>query len=410
MPAGIEHVRLHVREHSGWVRYGVAVAAVAAGCLLRGVLTALVGEGLPTYITFYPSVITAALLAGLGPGLLATAATLAVVDYWLVSPRIFFWHASPVEVTAMALFLAMGMFISMLTEFHRGLERRLGEEAAKRSLALRTQHTLELLAHRDRSEAEQRYRTVADFTYDWELWKAPDGALLYCSPSCERITGHTAAALVGDPGLLTRMVHPEDRAIWQRHDCSAVAAAERRTTAFRIARADGGIRWIEHICQPVIGTQGEALGVRASNRDITDRKESEIEMQHLRDDLARVSRITAAGQLAAALAHELSQPLGAIVCNAQAAEQYLGQVPPALSEVLEILTDIGADGQRAGNVIQRLRALYQKTAHERTAVQLNTVIHETVELMHSELVIKGTSISSRDCPRSRATTFSYSRW
>jgi hypothetical protein len=71
------------------------------------------------------------------------------------------------------------------------------------------------------------------------------------------------------------------------------------------------------------------------------------------------------------------------VCNAQAAEQYLSQAPPALSELREILSDIQADGQRAGDVIHRLRALYQKTGQERAALQINQVIQETIELMQS---------------------------
>ncbi len=83
-----------------WVRYGFAVVAVAAAFLLRRALSAQVGEGLPLYVTFYPAVIVAALLAGLGPGLLATAVTLVVVDYWIVSPKIFFWHGEVAEVSA----------------------------------------------------------------------------------------------------------------------------------------------------------------------------------------------------------------------------------------------------------------------------------------------------------------------
>lgn len=290
-------------------------------------------------------------------------------------------------------------------------ERKRTEEALSRARAdlERTveQRTMELRAtnaqlrmeieagqrkERDLSEAELRYRTVADFTYDWEYWKTPDGVLLYCSPSCERITGHTAAELVGDPGLLARIVHPEDRDHWQRHDREALAAPEGATIVFRIQRKDGGIRWIDHNCRPVLGNRGEPLGVRASNRDITARKQVEMEMQHLRQELARTSRITAATQLTAALAHELSQPLGAILCNAQAAEQYLSQAPPPLSEVREILSDIEADGQRARSVIQRLRALFQKSSPEPTAVQLNHVVQETIGLLHSELAIKGVSV------------------
>ena len=287
--------------------------------------------------------------------------------------------------------LAEEALIQARAELERTVEKRTAELRATNA-RLREEIEAGQRKQKDLTEAELRYSTVADFTYDWEYWKKPDGVLVYCSPSCERITGYTAGELVDDPKLLAGMVHPEDRDNWQQHDCDALAEPGAGTVALRIQRKDGRIRWIEHTCHAVIGSGGEPLGVRASNRDITDRKIAEIETQHLRQELARASRITTAGQLAAALAHELNQPLGAIVCNAQAAEEYLGQAPPALSELREIVRDIEADGQRAGNVIHRLRALYQKTGQERAVLQLNKVIENTIELLRSEFVLKGVSL------------------
>ena len=239
------------------------------------------------------------------------------------------------------------------------------------------------------TEAELRYRTVADFTYDWEYWKTPEGLLLYCSPSCERITGYTTAELVVSPELLVQMIHPQDRDNWQQHDCEAMAEPRRRSITFQIHRKDGGMRWIEHFCQPITGSQGQFLGVRASNRDITDRKEEELQSQQLRDELAHVTRVITAGQLAASLAHELNQPLTAILCNAQTAGQLLASDPPNVPEVREVLDDIAHDSERAGGVIHRLRALFNKTGQDRSVLQLNDIIQETLDLLRSEFVLKG---------------------
>jgi PAS domain S-box-containing protein len=368
-----------------WVGYVLAIAAVAVGLLLRSALSAQLGEELPAYIAFYPAVIVAALLAGLGPGLLATAVTLVVVDYWIVSPKVFFWRGEVAEITAMVVFAAMGVLVSVLVEQRAGETRRTNEQLRQEIRARRQKE-------KDLAEAELRYRTVADFTYNWEYWRTSDGALLYCSPSCERVTGYSAPELVGDPALITQMVHPEDQGVWEQHLCDVADKPGPQTVLFRIQRKDGGVRWIEHSCQPVTGKEGKLLGARASNRDVTERKQAEIEAQHLRQELARISQLTTAGQLAAALAHELNQPLGAIVCNAQAAEQYLSQASPALAEIREILSDIEADGQRAGDVIHRLRALYQKRGQERTALQINKVIQETLALMQSEFLLKGVSV------------------
>jgi len=124
-------------------------------------------------------------------------------------------------------------------------------------------------------QAKSRYRTVADFTYDWEYWEKPDGTLHYVSPSCERITGYKAEQFIAKPQLFQEIIFPEDKDIWNTHHHTAVDSPKLREIQFRIRRQDGQISWIEHVCQPVLDSQGRFLGFRASNRDITDRKKAE---------------------------------------------------------------------------------------------------------------------------------------
>jgi len=200
---------------------------------------------------------------------------------------------------------------------------------------LRSEIRVRRAAEQRIAEAEFRYRTVADFTHDWEYWRAPNGALFYCSPSCERLTGWTAPELIAAPHLLDQMIHPEDQAAWKGHEREALTAHGPLKIQFRIQCKDGSLRWVEHVCTGVIDKAGEYLGVRASNRNITDRQRAEMEAQQLRAELSRVSRITTAGQLAAAIAHELNQPLGAILCNAQSAEKLLNLETPDLAETRE---------------------------------------------------------------------------
>ena len=140
------------------------------------------------------------------------------------------------------------------------------------------------------SQAELRYRTVADFTYDWEYWENPDGTLRYVSPSCERITGYEAEQFIAQPSLFHEITLPEDTNIWARHHHhEAAKSIEFQEVQFRIRRKDGQIRWIEHACQPVLGQQGEFLGFRASNRDITVRKQAE-EARRKSESALRISQ------------------------------------------------------------------------------------------------------------------------
>jgi len=156
-----------------------------------------------------------------------------------------------------------------LEKAHDELERRVEERTSKLS-----ETVLKL------REAELRYRTVADFTYDWEYWTNLDGTLQYVSPSCERISGYTPQQFMDNPSLYREIIIPEDQDVWKKHYHDSRKEPKARELQFRIRGRDGAIHWIEHACQPVRGDQGELLGFRASNRDITKRKEGEIQLQN----------------------------------------------------------------------------------------------------------------------------------
>jgi formate hydrogenlyase transcriptional activator len=149
-----------------------------------------------------------------------------------------------------------------------------------------------IVAQAGLAEAERRYRTVADFTYDWEYWRRPDGSLAYVSPSCHRTTGYEAAEFERQPALLDEMIVEEDRPRWNAHAEEAQAGTDASPVEFRIRTAEGQVRWIDHVCSRVTGEDGTYLGVRGSNRDISEKKRWEeqlrtavVEIQQLRERL-----------------------------------------------------------------------------------------------------------------------------
>ncbi|MBC2715618.1 MAG: PAS domain S-box protein [Desulfobacteraceae bacterium] len=123
--------------------------------------------------------------------------------------------------------------------------------------------------------ARINYRMIADYTYGWEWWKKPDGTFRYVSPACERITGYKPDRFIEKRSLLREIIVPEDREKWDEHNRQTNKDIGRREMQFRIKGPHGEIRWIEHFCQPVFTRENEFLGIRASNRDITERKQSE---------------------------------------------------------------------------------------------------------------------------------------
>jgi len=136
-------------------------------------------------------------------------------------------------------------------------------------------------------EKEQRFRTVADFTYNWETWIAPDGTYLYVSPSCQRITGYTVREFIQDRKFLEKIVHPDDLDLIHSHLIDHMEIMDPQTIEFRIITHNGHERWIAHICQPVYGEDGNFLGRRASNRDITEKKRGETALRKAHDELGK---------------------------------------------------------------------------------------------------------------------------
>jgi len=125
-------------------------------------------------------------------------------------------------------------------------------------------------------QSEAKFHSLIDWTYDWEKWLDPDGNLVYCSPSCERITGYSPEEFIANPGLLKTIVHPDDRQFYEEHhQTDHNAQVEPTSLEYRIISRDGSEHWIEHACKPLYGTDDQYLGHRVSNRDITVRKRNE---------------------------------------------------------------------------------------------------------------------------------------
>jgi PAS domain S-box-containing protein len=175
-------------------------------------------------------------------------------------------------------------------------------------------------------------------------------------------------------------IHPDDRS----HVDSLFQHAQKDgllfEADFRVV-SNGTERWIAAKGQSADNGPGRAKRRMGALTDITARKEAESAERRHRDELAHVSRVSMMGQLASALAHELNQPLGAILRNAEAAELFLHASPPDLQEVCAILADIRKDDQRAGAVIDRMRGLLKRRELQWSKLDLNVLVEEVAGLL-----------------------------
>ncbi|MCC7263988.1 MAG: PAS domain S-box protein [Candidatus Latescibacteria bacterium] len=231
------------------------------------------------------------------------------------------------------------------------------------------------------AQSEAKYRIVADNTYDWEFWLSPEGRFRYCSPSCERLTGYTAAEFTADPDLLASIVHPEDREGFALHHPVRRGVGEME---FRLVARDGQVRWVSHISEPVYDGDGEYLGIRGSNRDITARRQAE-------EALLQSARLISLGEMAAGIAHELNQPLTVVATLAEGLQIRLEQGMAVPQErQLKWSEEVLAQVERMRRIIDHLRDFSRKRLElPSEVVDLNRVVGSALGLSLAQLKTHG---------------------
>lgn len=196
-----------------------------------------------------------------------------------------------------------------------------------------------------------------------------------------------------DAETFKEFVHRDDRALVAAAAADAVRG-QPFEVEFRICLPDGSTKWILSTGRPVSDETGQAVRLVGVKLDITRRKAAEMYMQERRRELARFSRVSVAGELSTALAHEVNQPLAAILANAGAARRYLRHDPPNLQELSDILESIAADNRRASAVITRFGALRSKGEAPWLPLKINDVIAAVVDVARTETISRGVSLTS----------------
>jgi PAS domain S-box-containing protein len=230
-------------------------------------------------------------------------------------------------------------------------------------------------------QSEERFRTIADFTYDWECWVASDGSYNYMSPSCERITGYHADEFLEDPALMERIVHPADRGRVIRHLREDINAGDPHSLIFRIITRNGEERWIAHVCQPVFSPGGRNLGRRVSNRDITRYKRAQAEKVELEAQLRQANKMQAIGTLAGGIAHDFNNILSPIIMYTEITLREMrpdNELRPYLEQVLK-------SSRRASDLVKQILTISRQTERQRGMVQLSPMVKESLKLLRASL-------------------------
>lgn len=273
----------------------------------------------------------------------------------------------PVEASVALIRPAAGQVRGEVLVFRDVTERRRADEALR--------------------DSERKYRIVANHTHAWEFWSDENGRLLYHSPSCARITGYEPEAFEADPSLLDRIIHPEDRHVYEAHRGATHEVCATEEAEFRIVRRDGAVRWISHVCMPVHDSDGRFRGIRGSNRDVTDWKETQQALNAARDSAesakAEAERANEAkDRFLATLSHELRTPLTPVLTGIAMLRDD-PRCDPALVEMLR--RNIEIEARLIDDLLDLTRIARGKIELEKKPVLLCEVIERAVEVCKPDI-------------------------
>ena len=353
-------------------RYGLASLSTL---VVLGVAVAQRDLGHEENLLLVPSAITA-WYGGIGPAILASVLSTLALDYFFVPP-LYSWSLPADRIPYIAVFPLFGFGIGWLTVSLRRAEESLVR--ARDQFEVKVQErTAELRRSNERLGAQAALLSLA---HDAVLVRDPESRVVFWNPGAEETYGWTAEQAMG------RVIHDllQTKFPVSREAVDAALREHGRWEGELTHVTRGGAtivvasRWSLQRDE-----RGAPRAILEINRDVTDRKRAEEALRAAQADLAHFTRVSTLGELTASIAHEVNQPLAAVVTNAGACLRWLAHEPPVLEEARQTVHHILDDGNRASEVIERVRALVRRSPPRTTSLSINDTVLEVMALVRGE--------------------------
>jgi PAS domain S-box-containing protein len=373
------------------LRYAGAVLSVAIA-VVAGRLIVVFLHTEPFVSLFLCAVMFAAWFGGFGPGLCAIALSVLAFHYYLLYPINSFTIKSNVfavrvtELPRIVLFLITAIFVSLLSAAQRNATESLRRSRDNLLAAMGDQKRVESSLRQSEMYLAEAQRLSRTGSFSWDVFS---GANVW-SEETYRIFGYDKASSPTIDLVLQR-IHPNDLALVQRALDRVSGGSKDFDLEHRLLMPDGSVKHVHAVGRAVKEVSGRIELIGAVT-DITERKRAEDAMRQAQAELAHVTRVTTLGELTASIAHEVNQPLAAIVTNGEACLRFLNRGEPDLNEVRGAVVCMIDDSRRAGEVIQHVRALGRKSDLQMADLDINGLIEEVILLVHREVRDHGVSL------------------
>lgn len=389
-------------KSSAFYRYGLAILTVGLALAIKLVFLQF-KVTFPLSSSFLAAIAITFWFAGSGPGILAVVLSSIAFGYIVVPYQVRLLGGAPAAslsdsiITTLPYLVYFGLVALLMSWFsssRRSAERLLNQarndledKIEERTSELRDAN-IELQAEIvERRRVEENLRenaSLLDLTHDSVFVRDMQNVITYWNRGAEERYGWSSEEAVGRVSHdLLRTVFPAPlEQITQEFTTNGRWEGELVHSRRDLRQVIVASRWALQ-CDK----DGNALAILETNNDITERRRAEDELHKAQSDLAHVTRVMTMGELVASIAHEVNQPLGAIVTNGHACVRLLSRDVPDLNKSLEVIRRMIGDGMRASEVIKRIRDLLHKAPPEKAALDINETIEEMTALVSRDIAV-----------------------
>ncbi len=366
--------------------YGVKPISIATCFVLVALLWTFPLQHVIAYpfvFLFFGAVMGSAWFGGAMAGFIAVIESSLLITYFFIPPLYSITVAKESQ-SFLAAFILCAFAISIVSSARKRAENAV--RTAKDELEAKvSERTAELeRSNLEIQESERQLRSLTE-AIPQQIWRADStGRIEYCNQHLREYVGAKDESITGD--FFFNILHPEDAALFRQGWESALVGGGRFEVKVRVRGAEGSFRWYLVRSIPQRSEDGNIARWYGIHIDIEEQHRAQQSLVLAQDDLARLSRTLSLAEMAASIAHELNQPLTAVVTHAYACREWLSSNPANLERAASTAEKIVHESTRASAVVKRVRALFRKEGTERQSINLNQLARELARLLRDELI------------------------
>jgi PAS domain S-box-containing protein len=343
----------------------------------------------PFVFLFFGAIMGSAWFGGIIAGFVAIALSSVIVTYFFIPP-LFSMHVARESQSFFAAFILCSIAITVVSSSRKRAENAI--RIARDMLEAKVQErTAELQrSNLEIKESERQLRILTE-AIPQQIWRTDaQGCIEYCNHHLCDYLGLRPKELREE--AFFEVIHPEDKPLFRQGWQAALNSGGRFEIEARVRAADSGYRWFLVRSIPQRSEDGQIARWYGIHIDIQQQHSAQQSLVQAQEDFARMQRSFSMAEMAASLAHELNQPLTALVTHAYACREWLQVKPANLEKASATAEKIIQESTRAGVVVKRVRALFQKEEQVRELTSMNRLIQELARLLRDEAIRKDVSI------------------